>query len=116
VSRRPLVPVLGLAIGDYALWNWSLNGNHDVLALISGLTLPPLAVACVWLLALSVAELIAANLRRPSLRSLRSRRERGARTGRRGGRSQPAAPGVSAVEDSHAATAQARADARKLAA
>jgi hypothetical protein len=59
VSHRPLVFVSGLTVGDYLLWNWSLSGSHDVLALVSGLTLPPLAVACVWLLALSVARLLA---------------------------------------------------------
>jgi hypothetical protein len=57
VSHRPLVLVTGLTVGDYLLWNWSLNGNHDVLALISGLTLPPIAVACLWLMALTVARL-----------------------------------------------------------
>ena len=65
MSHRPLVFVSGLTVGDYLLWNWSLGGNHDVLALISGLTLPPLAVACLWLLALSVARLIAHSARRP---------------------------------------------------
>jgi hypothetical protein len=59
VSHRPLVFVSGLTLCDYVLWSWSLNGNHTVLALISGLTLPPLAVVCVWLLAVSVARLIA---------------------------------------------------------
>jgi hypothetical protein len=49
-----LVVVSGLALGDYLLWNWSLNANHDVLALISGLTLPPLVLALVWLLVVSV--------------------------------------------------------------
>jgi hypothetical protein len=53
-----LAIVTGLTIGDYLLWNWSLNGNHDVLALVSGLTLPPLAIAFLWLLVLSVARLI----------------------------------------------------------
>jgi hypothetical protein len=57
VSHRPLVLVFGLTVGDYLLWNWSLNSNHDVLALISGLTLPPLAVACLWLIALAVSRL-----------------------------------------------------------
>ena len=46
MSHRPLVFVSGLTLGDYLLWNWSLNHNHDALALVSGLTLPPLAVAC----------------------------------------------------------------------
>jgi hypothetical protein len=59
VSVRPLVFVSGLTLGDYVLWNWSLNHNHDVLALISGLTLPPLGVACVWLLALTAMRMIA---------------------------------------------------------
>lgn len=54
MPARPLVVVSGLALGDYFLWNWSLNANHDVLALISGLTLPPLVLAVVWLLVLSV--------------------------------------------------------------
>jgi hypothetical protein len=66
VSHRPLVFVFGLTLGDYLVWNWSLNGNHDVLALVSGLTLPPLAVACLWLLALSVARVIGGYTRRPS--------------------------------------------------
>ncbi len=59
MSHRPVVLVAGLTLGDYLLWNWSLSGNHDVLALVSGLTLPPLALACVWLLALGLARLIA---------------------------------------------------------
>ncbi len=54
MSRRPLVFVSGLTLGDYLLWNWSLNGNHDVLALVSGLTLPPLAVVSLWMLALGI--------------------------------------------------------------
>jgi hypothetical protein len=65
VSHRPLVFVFGLTVGDYLLWSWSLNGNHDVLALVSGLTLPPLAVACLWLFTLSVARLIGRTARRP---------------------------------------------------
>ncbi len=113
MSRRPLVPVLGLAIGDYVLWNWSLNGNHDVLALIAGLTLPPLAVACVWLLALSAADLIAATVRRQPARS----RARG--TARRRGAAEGSRTAVGASDGSQAASAaaaKARADSRKLAA
>jgi hypothetical protein len=64
VSHRPLALVSGLALGDYLLWNWSLNGNHVVLALVSGLTLPPLVVAFLWLLALGLARLIARFTRR----------------------------------------------------
>jgi hypothetical protein len=64
VPHRPLVFVSALTGGDYLLWNWSLNGNHDVLALLAGLTLPPLALACVWLLALLLGRLIAGGARR----------------------------------------------------
>jgi hypothetical protein len=74
VSHRPLVFVSGLTCGDYLLWSWSLGGNHDVLALVSGLTLPPLAVACLWLLALSVARLIARTARIPGRPERRAKR------------------------------------------
>jgi hypothetical protein len=57
--------VSGLTVGDYLLWSWSLGGNHEVLALVSGLTLPPLAVACLWLLVLGFARLIAHVARGP---------------------------------------------------
>jgi hypothetical protein len=82
VSRRPLVFVSGLTFGDYLLWSWSLNGNHDVLSLVSGLTLPPLAVFCAWLLTLSVARLIARVARRPAAHvgAGRSRKERARRS------------------------------------
>ena len=66
MSQRPLVLVSGLTIGDYLLWNWSLNANHAVIALISGLTLPPLALATLWLLALSLARVIARTARHPA--------------------------------------------------
>jgi hypothetical protein len=71
VSHRPLALVSVLAVGDYLLWNWSLNGNHDVLALVSGLTLPPLAIACIWLVALSAMRLLAHSVdrARPPARS-----------------------------------------------
>jgi hypothetical protein len=77
VSLRPLVSVSGLTLGDYLLWNWSLNGNHDAIALVSGLTLPPLALAFLWLLALSVARLLAFATRS------RDRRERAQRAARK---------------------------------
>jgi len=68
VFHRPLAIVSGLTIGDYLLWNWSLNGHHDVLALISGLTLPPLTIALLWLLALTLARVIASTTRRSRAR------------------------------------------------
>ena len=60
MSRRTPVLVLGLTVGDYLLWNWSLNGNHDVIALISGLTLPPLALVSLWVLGFGAVRTIAA--------------------------------------------------------
>jgi hypothetical protein len=71
VSRRPSVFVLALTVGDYLLWNWSLNGGHDVLALVSGLTLPPLALVSFWVLAMAGVRGLAV-----SARALRGRGER----------------------------------------
>jgi hypothetical protein len=64
VSYRPLAFVSGLTLGDYLLWNWSLNANHDVLALVSGLTLPPLVLACAWMLAVTFIRRIGSSTRR----------------------------------------------------
>ena len=58
MHHRPLALVSVLAGGDYLLWNWSLQGSHDVLALVSGLTLTPLAIALLWLLVLNGARLL----------------------------------------------------------
>jgi hypothetical protein len=56
--------VLGLTAGDYLLWNWSLSGSHDVPALVSGLTLPPLAAASMLLIATTVLRLVTRSTRR----------------------------------------------------
>jgi hypothetical protein len=101
VSHRPLAIVSGLTIGDYLLWNWSLNGNHDVLALVSGLTLPPLAIAFIWLIALTVGRLLTDRSRsaKPARRtsaakrlrfdSMRSVRRRASARNRRSAGAQP---------------------------
>jgi hypothetical protein len=68
-----------LAVGDYLLWNWSLQGNHDVLALISGLTLVLLAIALFWLVALNVGRLLAGAAQRRSARSRGAHRTTAAR-------------------------------------
>lgn len=62
---RPLAIFLLLAFGDYLLWNWSLNSNRDILALIAGTTLMPLVIAIAWLLVISVARFLAEVARRP---------------------------------------------------
>jgi len=73
VSHRPLVFVAGLTLGDYLLWNWSLSGNHDVLAMAAGLTLPPLALATLALLALSLLRVLARRARSIALPGPRRR-------------------------------------------
>jgi hypothetical protein len=88
--------VSGLTIGDYLLWNWSLNSNHDVLALVSGLTLPPLAVAALWMLVLTLMRLMGHVARTSSARSQHRTRKR---VGwRRGRRARPGAPVVPSQE------------------
>jgi hypothetical protein len=72
-SLKPLVLVSGLTLADYLLWNWSLNHNRDVLALVSGLTLPLLVLASLWLLGLSLARLLARSTHRSSGRGERRR-------------------------------------------
>jgi hypothetical protein len=86
VHRRPVALVLALAAGDYLLWNWSLQSGHDILALISGLTLPPLAITLIWLFVLNVGRLLARSARHPrasgAARAARHpvRRQRGGQT------------------------------------
>lgn len=115
MSHRPLVFVTGLTVGDYLLWNWSLNGNHTVLALISGLTLPPLAVACLWLLTMTLARLIAHSARRPHRRAARtSRAGRAARSASK--RPRRAAAAGRPLEEPPSSTTPAGSPSRKLAA
>jgi hypothetical protein len=103
VSHRPLAIVTGFTIGDYLLWNWSLNANHDVLALVSGLTLPPLTIAFLWLVALTIARLLA--------RSSRSSR------GRAGAGAAERSPGAASARPTAAAPSPAPASSsRKIAA
>jgi hypothetical protein len=118
VSHRPLVFVSGLTVADYLLWNWSLNSNHDVLALVSGLTLPPLAVGCLWLLALTVARAIARSAQRPAARVRSRRRANAGATRARKRRARRAAAGAAnvALEEGRATSAAAGAPSRKLAA
>ena len=64
MSRRPLAFVSVLTLGDYVAWNWSLAGSHELPALISGLTLPPLAIALIWLTAVSLMRLLTQTTQR----------------------------------------------------
>jgi hypothetical protein len=91
VSRRPLVFVLALTVGDYLLWDWSLSGSHDVIALASGLTLPPLVLASLWVLAIGAARLLALTARRPA------RRTRAGSASRRSAPARTASPAQSSI-------------------
>jgi len=93
VHHRPVALVSVLAVGDYLLWNWSLQGNHDVLALISGLTLVLLVIALIWLVALNAGRLLAGAAQRRGARARRALRTAAAgrpSAGARGGAAQTA--------------------------
>jgi len=67
VPQRPIrsLAVVGvLALGDYLLWKWSLGANHDVVALVSGMTLIPLLIALAWLTVVAGVRLLASLARR----------------------------------------------------
>lgn len=96
--RRPLAAVLLFSLVDYALWNWSLGANHDIIALVAGLTLVPLLIALTWLLVLGATR-IAGDVTRRARESAatraqarsaaaphRARRASGGRTARAGAR------------------------------
>jgi hypothetical protein len=103
--------VSGLTIGDYLLWNWSLNANHAAIALISGLTLPPLALASIWLLALSLARVVGRVARRRAAGHGRAPKAKSSTQAPR-----PSA-GARAMEESATAQSQAASSSsRKLAA
>jgi hypothetical protein len=107
VPRRPPVFVLALTVGDYLLWNWSLNGGHDVLALVSGLTLPPLALISFWLLAITAMRTVAAGAR--ALRVRRAARAASRAAGPRpAARPRTAASGAPRTAERTAAAEQSR--------
>lgn len=66
VSNRSLALVVALTGGDFLLWNLSLGANNTVLALIAGLTLPPLVAACALMLVLTAARLVS-RIRAPGM-------------------------------------------------
>ncbi len=97
VSRRPLVTVPALTLGDLLLWHWSLTAPHTVLAIVAGLTLPPLLVASMWLVGLACVRLLARGVRAPLTHMSRTRSGRSrSRTTRRSG-AVAAGPGTTAA-------------------
>lgn len=92
VRPRALLLLLPLTTGDYLLWDWSVAGSHDVLALISGMTLLPLAALSLGLLAVGTLRLVALTLRqsRTMIRSVNPARSTRSPTGRPGQGRRPA--------------------------
>jgi hypothetical protein len=52
------VPLLVLTAVDYVLWDWSIAGGHDILSLVAGLTLLPLAAVSLGGLVLAGGRLL----------------------------------------------------------
>jgi hypothetical protein len=105
VPQRPIrsLAVVGvLALGDYVLWNWSVGANHDVVALVAGVTLIPLLIALAWLVVVAVARLLAHAAHRPQARGAGARATAGARDARAGGRSRGSRVGISVARTSGA--------------
>jgi hypothetical protein len=71
VRLRALPLLLVLTAADYALWDWSIASGHDIVSLIAGLTLLPLAAATLALLALGAWRLLGFALARPAARRRR---------------------------------------------
>lgn len=84
---RALPLLLALTAADYALWDWAIADGHDILSLVSGLTLLPLAAATLAMLGVGAARLLSFALERPAARSHSARgatNPRGAATRGRG--------------------------------
>jgi hypothetical protein len=79
VRLRALPLLLVLTAADYALWDWSIANGHDIVSLIAGLTLLPLAAAALAMLAVGAARLLSFAL----LHSAAHRRPAGKATRRR---------------------------------
>ncbi len=60
--------LLALTAGDYLLWDWSIADSHDVVSLVSGLTLLPIAAITVGMVAVAGARLLRLLLGGPSSR------------------------------------------------
>jgi hypothetical protein len=58
VRLRALPFLLVLTAGDYVLWDWSIADGHDIVSLVAGLTLLPLAAVSLGGLVLAGARLL----------------------------------------------------------
>ncbi len=52
------MPLLVLTVIDYVLWDWSIADGHDIVSLVAGLTLLPLAAVSLGGLVLMGARLL----------------------------------------------------------
>jgi hypothetical protein len=66
VRLRALPFLLVLTAGDYVLWDWSIADGHDIVSLVAGLTLLPLAAVSIGGLVLAGARLLGLLLGRSS--------------------------------------------------
>jgi hypothetical protein len=73
VSNKPLALVVALTGADFVLWNVALGANNVVLALVAGLTLPPLVAACTLMLVLTAARLVS-RIRAPGIPAVQRQR------------------------------------------
>jgi hypothetical protein len=83
VRLRVLVFLLALTAGDYMLWQWSIAGGHDILSLLAGFTLVPLAAVSVGRLVLAGTQLLSRTVGRSSRSSVATRASRGGEPARR---------------------------------
>ncbi len=60
---RALLFLLALSAGDYLLWQWSIAGGHDIVSLLAGCTLVPLAAVSAYRLVLAGASLLSLGAR-----------------------------------------------------
>jgi hypothetical protein len=79
VRLRVLAFLLVLTAGDYLLWDWSIADNHDIVSLLAGLTLVPLAAVSLAQLVLAGGRLMALLLGRSSTSAAAGRRGRASR-------------------------------------
>lgn len=104
---RALLLLLPLSACDYALWNWSVTGNHDVLALASGMTLLPLAAITLGLLCWAALG-VAGQLLRRSSASMRAPARKGRARRRSAARATGKAANGAHAPHTHAAAASER--------
>lgn len=105
MSHRSLLTISALTLGDFVLWHWSLGGDRDVVALVSGLTLLPLLAITLWGLAVNVLRLLArgahesaVQLKTRTARRVHAHSARGRRETARSSAPSPARrPGVTAA-------------------